>query len=182
MVLASTLSQAAVITWGTATDVAATTDVSTNGTTVEAFNLAARAADTATVTVNGVTFTGSTSPAPLLTAVTTAANHLNGGSTGNADYNTLLNTLAFGGGSGTSTMTLGGGNLLTGSPYEIQIWFVEERTTFNTRVMTYGDGNGNNVNLGNSPGLFGQYVIGTFTADGPNQTLTLAPTVSEIPI
>lgn len=104
-------------------------------------------------------------------------NQLNGGTSGNASYNILLNTAAFGGGTSTS-MTVGGGNLVNGGLYEIQIWYVEERTigtpAVNTRVMTYGDGQGNTVNLGGTPGLLGQYAIGTFTADGPNQTLTLA--------
>jgi hypothetical protein len=177
VILSSSISHAAVITWGTATDVVATTDVSTAGTSVGAFNLAARSADTATVAVNGVTFTGLTSPSPLTNTGAAAPNQLNGGTSGNANYNTLLNTAAFGGGTST-TMTLGGGNLVSGEDYLIQVWFVEERTTgspaLNTRVMTYGDGNGNTVNLGGTVGLLGQYAIGTFTADGPNQTLTLA--------
>jgi hypothetical protein len=179
MLLASTPSHAAVITWGTATNVSATTDVSTNGSPVEAFNLVSRPADaaTGTVMVNGVTFTALDRPSPLTNLGTAAPNQLNGGTSGNANYNILLNTVAFGGGASTS-MTVGGGNLLNGVLYEIQLWYVEERITgtpaLNTRVMTYGDGNGNTVNLGGTAGLLGQYVIGTFTANGPSQSLTLA--------
>lgn len=171
-------SHGAPITWGTATDVATVADVSTTGGFVEAFNLAYRALDTSTVTVNGVTFTGLTTPSPLTTSPATSPSaYLNGNSSGNNDYNALLNTAAYGGGPSTM-ITVGGGNLINGGEYLIQVWYVEERTTgnpvLNTRKMIYGSPGGNTVTVGGTAGLLGQYAIGTFTADGPSQTLTLA--------
>jgi Cadherin domain len=170
-------SHGAPIIWGSATDVATTADVATTGAFVEAFNLSSRAADTSTVTVNGITFTGLTSPSPLTNAGAAASAHLNGNTSGDVGYNSLLNTAAFGGGASTS-ITVGGGNLINGRDYLIQVWYVEERTTgapaLNTRQMIYGSPGGSTVTVGGTAGLLGQYVIGTFTADGPNQTLTLA--------
>ena len=86
-------------------------DVSTNGTTVEAFNLAASGNEALTVTVNGVVFTGLLRPSPL--------------------------------------------------------------TSSSTSDMLAGNTSGNTVDVGGSAGLLGQYAIGTFTADGSNQTLSM---------
>jgi hypothetical protein len=170
------VASAATITWGGATDVVDVGDVSTNGTTLEAFNLALRAADTLTVTVNTVVFTGSTSPSPL-TLWSGSVDFLNGSTSGNTDYDNLLKTAAYGGGAGVVDMTVGGGLLQNGFDYEIQIWYVEERSADAGRVMRYGDGvSSNTVDVGGSAGLLGQYAIGTFTADGSNQTLSLSPT------
>jgi len=127
------------------------------------------------VTVNGVFFAASVQPSPLTTTTPGAYAQLNGSSSGDADYDNFLNTVAYGGGPSTS-ITLGGGGLVDGLAYQLQIWFVEERALNNLdqRVMTYGDGNGNDASLGNTAGAqLGQYAVGSFIADGTDQTLTL---------
>ena len=172
---AASSAHAAVITWGSATDVVGTSDVSTNGELEEAFNLGYKAADLSTVTVNTVEFTASVAPAPLTELIASTYNQLNGNSSGNASYDNLLNSVAFGGGTDLVNMTVGGGNLVNGRDYEIQLWYVEERSGDSGRVMQYGDGNANTVDVGGSAGQLGQYVIGTFTANGANQTLTMDP-------
>ncbi|MGJ8645113.1 MAG: sulfatase-like hydrolase/transferase [Luteolibacter sp.] len=178
------LLHAAPITWGPATAISTgsgnSSDVSTNGSVVEAYNgVGNDQIGTATnVIVNGVTFTPTTS---LLNE-----DPKNGGSNdfssttngGDASYDTLLSTLEYGGGDGVVTLTIGDGDgntattgvgLLTiGEDYEIQVWFSDTR---NDRVMTFGDGNGGG--LGNVVYLNDQYAIGTFTADASTQTLTL---------
>lgn len=170
--------RAAVISWEARSNVASASDISTNGMLVEAFNLTfstgnhtnPAAADT---TVNGVHFLGSISPAPLNNSNGGYVDYLSGSSTGDAAYDALLETAAYGGGSGQVTMTLGGGDLIHGGNYEIQVWYVEKRSAQSGRVMQYGDGNGNTVNLKGDDGSFGQYVVGSFMADGANQACTL---------
>lgn len=153
--------QAAPITWGPATNVNDLSDVSTSGTLIEAINLGSTTTGT-NQTVNGVLFTGSDS---LLSS--NSANDAFPGDTGDVDYNALLSSFDFGGGT-TEDLTLGNGNLVIGQNYEIQIWHTQSGAT---RVMTFGDGeSANTVDLIAS----GQFATGTFTASATSQTLSLA--------
>ncbi|MGJ8694689.1 MAG: sulfatase-like hydrolase/transferase [Verrucomicrobiaceae bacterium] len=186
-ILATTLllgvSHAANITWGPATNVSTgignSSDVSNNGTLVEAYNAVANDQITgaAPITVNGVTFTPTTS---LLDA-----DPKNGGANdfssitnaGDAAYDDILSTLEYGGGTDLVSLTLGDGDgdtsvngagLLTiGTTYEIQVWYVDTRSSQDARETPVGDGNGNKVTLND------QFAIGTFTADATTQTITL---------
>ena len=163
----SMTSHGAVIAWGAATNTTTPGDVSTNGTLIQAN------AEGATATVNTVTFAASNSLGSI------NVGQLNGGSTGDASFDTLLNELSFGG--GTST-TIDLGSFTSGNVYEVQIFYIDQRTTnsFNDRVMTYGSSTGGGTvdleadpnNAPSSP--FGQYAIGTFTADGTDPDLSLA--------
>ena len=94
---------AAPITWGPATPVADANDVSTQGTTVEAFN--AGADNAGNVVANGVTFLGTSS---LLDSSNTI--DVFNGSTGDAGYDTLLSNVDFGNGGGLITLTIGNGS------------------------------------------------------------------------
>jgi hypothetical protein len=60
--------------------------------------------------------------------------------------------------------------LLNGQDYQLQLWYVDSNTT--GRIMTYGDGEASpsTVSLLSTNG---QYAIGTFTASGTTQDLTL---------
>jgi len=167
-----TSSQAATIAWGSATNVATTagnsSDVSTNGSFVEAFNAQSNDHTPANIVVNGVTFTGTTAllngdPKNGGTADLSA-----GTNGGDATYDSILSQAEFGGGSGLSTINVGG-SLTSGLQYELQVWFVDDRAASDARVMQFGDGNGNTVDLND------QFAIGTFTANGTTQALTLAP-------
>lgn len=162
MVCVALTSQAAVIRWGAARNVGTSNDVVAADVLVQAYNLGG-ATSASNVTVNGVLFTGTS---------TFLGSDYNGdafsGDTGDAAYNALLSSFDFGGGSGEFTKSVGGGKLAIGSQYQIQVWYVDDRS--GVSVMRFGDGNSNTVDLASNPG---QYVIGTFTADGTSQPLTL---------
>lgn len=165
--LSATQSHAASITWGPATDSAAATDVSTNGTLVEAIN-ATNAGGT--VDINGVTFTNTDS----LLGFAAFTGGLVGASTGDAGYDSMLDTVDWG---NETSITMASGLLTPGEQYEVQVWVSDLRASVATTI--YGDGNGNNVTLahGVDNSTFGQYVIGTFTADGTSQTLAIVDTI-----
>lgn len=167
LLTSSMLSSAAVIAWGAATDTTAATNVSTNGTLVQA-----NAENNVASTVNGVTFAASNSLGTI------NAGQLNGGTTGDAGFDTLLDNLSFGG--GTST-TIDLGAFTSGNVYEVQVFYTDQRVGgLNDRVMTYGSSTGGGTvdleadpnNAAGSP--FGQFAIGTFTADGTDPDLSLA--------
>lgn len=162
--MAVSLGSAAPITWGPALDTIDPTVVETTGTLVEAIN---GSRTTGVITVNGVNF----SPSDALLSNSAANVGLSGSTTLDPGLDALLNAVEFGGGTSTS-ITVGGGALVTGQTYSIQIFWTDLRST---RVMTYGDGEGNTVDVSSigAPGTFGQFVIGTFEADGPTQTLSL---------
>lgn len=156
---------AADITWGAPTDISGPSDVSTTGTLVEAINAAADDI-TDTVVVNGVSFTS----ASLLPNNAGADIYL--GTTGDDAYDQLLSNVDFGGGGDLFNLSaesrpLADGLLQSGSAYEVQVWFVDDRPAQDARVMQFGDGNGNTVLLND------QFAIGNFTADGASQELTL---------
>ncbi|MFK7909712.1 MAG: PEP-CTERM sorting domain-containing protein [Akkermansiaceae bacterium] len=173
LVAGTALAPAAVITWGTATAVDATatggSQVSTSGTVVEAFN--AGGGTTGTTTVNGVVFTNTGTDilsgdfnGPGGTATDDAWTA--GGA--DANYDTLLSTNEYGGGGDFFTINVGGGSLAATQQYELQVWFVDDRTGTDSRVMRFSD-----ATVGNFSDLNDQFVIGTFTADGTSQTLGL---------
>ena len=175
--------QTAPITWGLATPVGTavgnSSDVSTNGVLVEAYNAVAndKIATETDVTVNGVTFIPTTSLLdgdPRNSGTIDFSTNTNDG---DLEYDTLLSLLEFGGGSGLVTLELGDGDgdsavtgaglLVPGEDYEIQIWYVETRAGQDARVTPVGDGNGNTVDLNDA------FAIGTFTANGTTQNVTL---------
>jgi len=181
--LAMGASYAAPITWGPATSVSTgsgnSSDVSINGTLIEAFNAVAndQINGTTPLIVNGVTFNPTTR---LLSGDTlNAGNNDFSSNTNGGDlaYDSLLSTVEFGGGTDLVTLTVGDGDgdasingagLLTiNAEYEIQVWFVDTRAAQDARETPVGDGNGNTVNLND------QFAIGTFIADATTQTITL---------
>ena len=173
--------RSAPITWGTPTAVGTgpgnSADVSTNGTLVEAYSGTLSDDDPSDQTVNGVTFIATTDLLP-----SNALNQADMSSTtnsGDAAYDAILSSLDFGGGDSTTivigdgdgdTGTLGSGLLTIGLQYEIQVWFVDDRSAsdYDTRVMGFASSSGDPVVQ-----LDDQFVIGTFTADGTTQTLFL---------
>ena len=152
---------AATINWGTPVDVSAASDVITEGTLVEAVN--AGSTSLGSLTVNGVTFTSDDSFLPN-GAVTARYS----GDTGDANYNTILDSLDWTSNGAKVSWALGGGNLVSGVEYKIQVWYADTQKAH--RNLIYGDGEAaeNTVTLSAT----GQYAIGTFIADGTTQTLT----------
>lgn len=160
--------QAAPITWEPAQNSTAPTDVIADGALIEAINAGATVGAT---TVNSVTFEGSDALLPN----SSGTDFLAGQTTLDAPFDQLLGALDYGGGTATS-ITIGGGNLVVGNAYRVQVFFTDLRSCCSNRTMTYGDGLGNVVHLNSSGGAgsFGQHASGIFTADGPRQILTLA--------
>ena len=158
---------AAPITWDPAEDTVDPTTILTTGSLVEAINGTAAAG---VVTVNGVNF----SPSNTLLPNSAASVALDGQTTLDPPLDDLLNTVEFGGGTSTS-ITVGGGSLVVGQSYAIQIFFTDLRSCCSGRVMTYGDGEGNTVDVtaSGAPGTFGQFATGTFVADDTSQTISL---------
>jgi len=167
--------QASLITWEAAstTTGVAVNDVRTNGTSVVAINLAT--GTIASVTLNGVNFSAGTTIFPI------NAGALSGSLTNAAvaynptTYTNLLSTLAYGGGR-TNSMNIGGGSLVLGYQYQVQLWFADNRNLVgreNLGMEIGGAPSGNFVTLlsGSRGPAFGQYAVGTFVADGTSQTL-----------
>ena len=159
---------AAPITWESATDTANPDAVVTTGALLEAINASAA---TGLVTVNGVTFSHSDTLLPNGAASVA----LSGQRTLDPGLDEVLNTVDYGGGTSTS-VSVGGGSLVIGQSYLIQIFFTDLRSCCTGRVMNYGDGLNNTVDVTASgvAGTYGQNAVGSFVADGTNQTLSIS--------
>jgi hypothetical protein len=171
---------AAIIIWGPATNVSGDTDVSIDGTLVAAFNIGAP--DVPTTTVNGVTLTalglsGSTvtsgnftfqAPQPFLFNDDVGSTNPPF-STLSAPYQTLLSSFA---GRGPFTLTISG--LTPGHSYEFEWWTSESANALSGifTTATAGSSVELNANTAGQVGGTGQFAIGTFTADGPNEVIT----------
>lgn len=158
---------AAEITWDAPRDTAGPADVRNEGTLVFA---RAEGLGSGSLTVNGVGFQAAAS------LVGTASGLLAGGTTGSADFDALLDRLSYG-----AVFTLDLGSFTPGKTYLVQIFYTDQRSSFNDRVMRFGSSTGSStVDLeadpNNAPGApYGQFVVGTFTADGDDPDLTLDP-------
>lgn len=188
----TSLSQGA-ITWQAAQNITGDANVSTNGTSLHAYNFTTA---TGTTTVNGVVFNNSNAfsvtgaysfdfLSPSTGRATAAdSSHTSGVfTTLSSSYQALLSqSIRTTGGSGAGiandaafnayALTLNG--LTIGSIYEIQVWISDSRSN---EPAILGEGHldrgagGPSVdyNVGNTAGNLGQYVIGTFTATGTSE-------------
>ena len=162
--------QAAVITWDTPVKLSGdgATDVSTEGTYVDALD-----AQGGALTVGGVNFRAMDYNGPVIVGGGAGygdfqidATNTNPNIT-DADYYTLLDSGIY---NETSIRYQG---LTLGQDYLIQIWTCDSRYLGGTRTATYDDGNGNTVDVDHGiDGNLGQYVIGRFTADAALQDIT----------
>ena len=98
-----------------------------------------------------------------------------------AEYDDLIQNATWGN-NPTAPAPISLGGLTAGNLYSLQLWASDARNCCSGGIAsgwekTYGDGNGNNVTItagnlnGGNPTALPQYVIGTFMADGPSQTL-----------
>ncbi len=158
LLLAGGAARAAEITWGDSAAYSDASDVSSEGTTVEAVN-ACGSASVYSPLINGVQFSASTS---LMSGDANTTFFY--GDTGDDGYDDLLNTLDY----ASSSITVGGGLLEIGKEYLIQVWYVDERSSGGDRSMTFSDESGNE-----SPKVDDGYVTGTFTADDSSQGITV---------
>jgi len=178
---------AAPVTWGPATTIAGASDVSTAGTTYAAINFGD--VGTPAVTVNGVTFqpltvsgfnTASITNGTVTLTETQTVIHGNNGSGGSntgafaamadANYKTLLsseiNSVAI------FDLQLTTSGLSVGQTYQIQIW-CNYSSTNNTNKVAITSGPILDDNITDTVGGLGQFVIGTFVADGPSQMIEM---------
>ncbi|MED5466954.1 MAG: hypothetical protein VX671_05240, partial [Pseudomonadota bacterium] len=168
VILGGSLLHAAPITWQPAQGVADPGVVNSRGVLIEAVNASSAAG---VVTVNGVNF----SPSNALLPNNAVSGALNGLQTLDPGLDELLTTMDYGGGQAAS-FPVGAGRLVSGQGYIVQVFFTDLRSCCSGRVMTFGDGAGNTVDVDASGGAgqFGQVATGTFTADETTQSLTLA--------
>lgn len=161
-----TASQAAIIVWGSATNITtSSSDVSTLGTSFIAYNIGS----TTDYTINGVFFDGITSG---FSNSGTAYNGYGSLAGSDADYGAALSTGMYftGNNQPAENMTISG--LEIGQEYQIQAWFNDQRDLAATGTTTLSSAGGNSVGLVSStPG--GQYALGTFTANATTQVFTI---------
>ncbi|WAC19696.1 hypothetical protein OVA24_20980 [Luteolibacter sp. SL250] len=181
------------ITWQSAQNITGDSNVSTNGTSLYAYNFTTAAG---TTTVNGVGFTNSNTfsvtgaytfdfLSPSTGRATASDSSFNGGqfSALSSSYQALLGqSIRSTGGSGAGAandsafnayaLTLSG--LTAGSVYEVQVWISDSRN-LDPALLGLGHldrGAGGplvDYNVGNAAGNLGQYVVGTFTATGTSE-------------
>ena len=167
ILLASGAANAGIITWSEVQNTTDFNDVLNFGSTVEAIN--GTDTNTGSVTINGVEFDNSTN----LLSKGGFVGALTNSSTGDSSYDALLNSFDFGNGADVTTLNLGGGDLIADVDYLIQLWFTDIR--IESRDVIVGDNAGNTEILNAGGTGLGQYVIGSFTATGTTQELTLDP-------
>ncbi len=170
------------ITWGVVQDVTgdAAADIIDGGNVLLAIN--GHNSDTALdppdpsqppdVTLDGVLFSSQNFLGQVFNA-----DGLSPNPTGDDDYDLLLGTASIVDGgvpaNNDAVYTIEG--LTPGTDYLLQLWYVDERGgNLSGRVMTYGDGEGNTVDVaGEGANFFGQFVVGEFTPDASTQDLSL---------
>lgn len=169
LVAASVSADAAVITWGAATDVSGPSDVVTTGSLVQATNYGG----SVNQTINGVTFAAA-SPAPFSYAESNEANNYFTGTTGSAAYDGALDAAAWSNGAGTLALT----GLTLGNQYTVQIWYAEDRAgQVNRGFMRYSsDPTFASATLSLPSGTTAlpnqaKFGVGTFTATGTTQDI-----------
>jgi hypothetical protein len=178
--LSTFTADAALITWGSAQNIAGDSDVSLDGTLVGAFNGSLNGGP-AVVTVNGVDFARVSIFFPA-TGIFSFANSGGAGGTNNvtasapfsslsASYQSLLAQNIE---SNPFTLTISG--LTLGDAYAFQWWSnlsgsVNLSNLSATTTATAGNAVTLDANIGNVAGGLGQYVIGTFVADAFTQNV-----------
>jgi glucuronoarabinoxylan endo-1,4-beta-xylanase len=169
------------LVWSKPVTISSTTDISTSGTLLYAYNCSG-----SNGTVNGVSFTGVDSAITWGTGVTLSgydARLTSGfadGSTAplgslDAGYRKILRGGAFKWASGEASVTLN--SLVAGHQYQVQMWVNDSRSGSSAfRTQTAKGANAMSVAFNNTQaeGGLGQYVIGSFTATGNSQTFMLS--------
>lgn len=183
--------EAATITWSSAQGVSGDSDVATSGTLEYAFNFGPSTVQA--TTVNGVTFSAFAFPASNGVQTTTVGNVTVAESPGfltsagnfgtattpftnlSSGYQSLLSSGGSASNPSTITVTLAG--LTIGTQYSLQWWSSNAAGAsgpFGTDVTsTTATSGANSVTLNATTGGLGEFVTGTFTADGTSQTFTL---------
>lgn len=186
MAVSAGFSQAQIITWGTASNMATDTDVANNGTALDAATFYSNPNTVGGVTtVNGVTFnpiTGTTDASGDITITDNGfALEYAPYAGGSAAYNNVVSTLTFAqfGTGSTGTVALAG--LTAGQTYQVQVWAFDgnggDSGQINTQLSGSSAPNGLlNGAVSSTTPYIGQYVLGLFTATGPTDSFTFTAT------
>jgi fibronectin-binding autotransporter adhesin len=166
-----------------ASDASFSTGVFTTGASVitaGTLDYAVNFGSSSSVTVSGlgssgtatITFVAPSSATSTTTAGSSYSGFLSPGSTGNANFNTVLSNEAYSG--GQETITLNG--LVSGQTYEMQEFIVDTRG-YAPRSMELSNSDGTNSGYiqyayNNATPDIGAYIIATFVASGSTQTFT----------
>lgn len=175
---------AAVITWNAPVQITSESDVITDGVLFQASNFGN--SSVTNQTINGVTFeaairTGTTTETwgnvTLSPTVAASANFLGSATTGSAAYNAMLAQTLWNVGQ-PSVFTING--LTDGQNYMLQYWVNDSRSigSLGSRSVTFQDDSGGMTSDAvlehvGPTGNLGQYIVGTFTADGTSQVVNL---------
>lgn len=171
---------AAIIHWGAPRDIAADSDVSTNGVLVKAI----AKSGTGYPTINGVTFCPAYGNDTI--SGTNASNHATGalpvGDGISQSYADLLSANDCHSGTG-STVTLTINGLKTGYHYELQVWHHDSNASGQGNLTIKSPGVMDpwaqlDANTSGTAGGKGQHAIGTFTADANTQIVTFQGSVN----
>ncbi len=179
LVVVTTSTQGAIVTWGTPTTITGDTDVITTGSLVAAYDYNE---DAGSVTINTVTFTTQTLGGGGLNTFTNDGGPGSFGAASGAfaaltndDYKSLLSSAVFANPTPAPTFTFNG--LTIGSNYIVQVW-VNNSGSANAASRTIGITAGNTATLdqNNAAGVggVGEFVVGTFTADAATQVFTVS--------
>ena len=186
MISASALvANAANITWQSPTTISGTSDVKTTGTLVGTWGPGddwGGSLRSDNYPVNGVTFAAYGS-GPFASFVSTSGldnryEYYGNPNTADANYNYLLQTAIYSNGEGIS-LTWGG--MTAGDTYALEFWVNDGRnnvTAERSETLTGGANTSAALAYGTGPGGTGpgQFILGTFVADGSGQqTITLNP-------
>lgn len=170
--------RAASITWNSPVTIGGDSDVSTNGTVVYACCWSG-----ISTTVNGVSFTGTTSANSGGTGVTLTGfgnNYYGFTGSGSASFSgAYQNMLAGADWNGSASATITFNNLTVGHAYLVQFWVGDWRSYNTSRNETITGSASDNITptLTYQVGASGSgtFVIGRFTASAATQTFTVTP-------
>ncbi len=176
---------AANITWQTPVNISGTSDVNTQGTLYSSwapgddyqgdFNSVPQ-----NYTVNGVAFNTYGTPGTDIGISGSGINldRYNGFTspgTGDSIYNNLLQVAVFNYNAGSSDMIVSWDNLIVGHTYLVQAWLNDGRTCCGSGSSTFTGGTNTSAPVAIGNGVPGQFIIGTFVADGGSQSFTMSP-------
>ncbi|MBN2163162.1 MAG: PEP-CTERM sorting domain-containing protein [Pontiellaceae bacterium] len=171
------------VTWSPRSSISGASDVSTDGTYFGSWAPYVELGGSA-LAVNGVTFANDLPGYSRSVVFQNSGSDFGDPGTGDANYNTLLGSaiysdLGTGAGFNGSGCYFSWGGMTVGHEYQIQLWVEDTRNTGTRRWENiFGDEGPHGSEALDFPadgtGL-GMYVIGTFTADAPTQTLNIEP-------
>ena len=160
---------AATINWGPATNITDDTNVSEDGSLIYAYNFGNPAVSPV---VNGTTFTGRNIGGSWLNFPTAFGFNAAPFDLLSSNYQSLLRS-----GSNfvtAGTTSYGFSDLTVGQEYQVQFWVNDSRGAVTTRSTIFDGVVTLRANTTEMDGGLGQFVTGSWIADGPAQTITLS--------